>query len=199
MTSASEPRRRGEVRTRELLEVTIDLAADVGYRGLTVEKIAREAGVGKHTIYRRWSSLSELLLDALSHVWVTDLDYHDTGSIRGDLHEQFLRSTSALSSPPLGPIFRAVITEAQSDEKVRDAIHTRFMANIEKSTLELIRLAQRRGQLKEDVDLEYPAEVLSGTLTYRWLLSTRPVDERVIDGLIDFFLDAYGEPEAGEE
>jgi hypothetical protein len=104
-----------------------------------------------------------------------------------------------LSSPPLGPIFRAVITEAQSDEKVRDAIHTRFMANIEKSTLELIRLAQRRGQLKEDVDLEYPAEVLSGTLTYRWLLSTRPVDERVIDGLIDFFLDAYGEPEAGEE
>jgi hypothetical protein len=49
------------------------------------------------------------------------------------------------------------------------------------------------------VDLEYPAEVLSGTLTYRWLLSTRPVDERVIDGLIDFFLDAYGEPEAGEE
>jgi hypothetical protein len=45
--------------------------------------------------------MSALLLDALSRVWVSDLDYRDTGDVRADLREQFLRSGLALSSPPI--------------------------------------------------------------------------------------------------
>src|SRR3954452_824138 len=96
------PRRRGAARTEELLRVTLDLAAEVGYAGLTIEAVARRAGVGKHTVYRRWPSKAALLLDALSRVWTTDLDYHDTGDVRADLREQFLRSAPALASPPIG-------------------------------------------------------------------------------------------------
>jgi len=186
------PRRRGEERTRELLNATLGLAAEVGYRGLTIEAIARRAGVGKHTIYRRWSSISELLLDALSHVWSTGLDYNTTGDIREDLREQFIRSSSALSSPPLGPIYRAVITEAQSDELLRETIDARFLTVVEQRTLDRIRQAQAEGQLRDDVDLQYPAEILSGTLYYRWVLTARPIDENIIDGLINMFMDAYG-------
>ncbi|GAA5153307.1 TetR/AcrR family transcriptional regulator [Microbacterium pseudoresistens] len=190
--SPPSPRRRGEERTRELLDVTLRLAAEVGYRGLTIEAIARGAGVGKHTIYRRWSSISELLLDALSHVWSRGLDYNTTGDIRDDLREQFVRSSRALSSPPLGPIYRAVITEAQSEERLRETIDARFLATVEQRTLDRIRLAQTQGQLRGDVDLQYPAEILSGTLYYRWLMTMRPVDEDIIDALIGMFIDAYG-------
>ncbi|WP_093345250.1 TetR/AcrR family transcriptional regulator [Pseudonocardia ammonioxydans] len=186
------PRRRGQERTRELLEVTLALATEVGYRGLTIEAVARRAGVGKHTIYRRWSSIADLLLDALSRVWVSDLDYHATGEVRADLREQFRRSSRALSTPPIGPIYRAVIAEAQSDPALRAALHERFLAVVEKRTLERIVLAQHSGELVDGVDLRVAAEVLAGTLYYRWLLTPYPVDEHVIDGIIDMFMDAYG-------
>lgn len=194
MTSAPmQPRRRGRARTLELLEVTRDLAAEVGYRGLTIEAIARRAGVGKHTIYRRWPSISELLIDTLHHVWASDLDYRTSGDIRADLREQFLRSTRALSRPPLGPIYRAVVAEAQSDEQLRATVHERFLATVEERTRNRVQLAQRQGELRGDVDLTYAAEVLAGALYYRWLLTTLPIDEYAIDGLIDMFMDAYGE------
>ncbi|WP_446664786.1 TetR/AcrR family transcriptional regulator [Flexivirga sp. B27] len=194
--AARQPRRRGEERTRELLEVTLELAAEEGYRGLTVEAVARRAGVGKHTIYRRWPSIAQLLLDALNHVWISDLDYRTTGEIRADLREQFLRSSRALSTPPIGPIYRAVIAEAQADPELRATLHERFLATVERRTLERILLAQRNGELDPVADLEIAAEVLAGTLYYRWLLTPRPIDERTIDGLIDLFLAAYGTHDA---
>ncbi|WP_300265601.1 TetR/AcrR family transcriptional regulator [Microbacterium sp.] len=193
--SSPEPRRRGEERTRELLEVTLQLAAEAGYRGLTIEAVARRAQVGKHTIYRRWPSIAQLLLDALNHVWVSDLDYHSAGNIRSDLREQFIRSSRALSSPPIGPIYRAVIAEAQADASLRKLLHERFLATVEQRTLDRLLLAQDHGELVADIDLTIAAEVLSGTLYYRWLLTPRPVDEQIIDGLIDMFLAAYLVPE----
>ncbi|WP_369199424.1 TetR/AcrR family transcriptional regulator [Streptomyces sp. PU-14G] len=186
------PRRRGAARTEELLQVTLDLAVEVGYAGLSIEAVARRAGVGKHTIYRRWSSMAELLLDALSRAWTSDLDYRDTGDVRADLREQFLRSAPALSSPPIGPVYRAVIAEAQSDATLRATLHERFLVTVEQSTLERITRAQHTGELVDGVDLEFAAEVLCGTLYYRALLSTRPVDEAAVDGLLEMFMAAYG-------
>lgn len=190
--SSTVPRRRGAERTRELLAVTLDLATEVGYRGLSVEAIAARAGVGKHTIYRRWPSIAELLLDALSVVWISDLDYRTSGPVRVDLREQFMRSSQALSTPPIGPVYRAVIAEAQADPALRATLHERFLATVEQRTLERIIRAQRDGQLVADANLEYAAEVLCGTLYYRWLLTPRPLDENAIDGLLDMFMAAYG-------
>ena len=185
------PRRRGAARTNELLQVTLDLAAEVGYAGLTIEAVARRAGVGKHTIYRRWPSKAALLLDALSRVWTTDLDYHDTGDVRADLREQFLRSAPALSTPPIGPVYRALIAEAQSDPARRATLHERFLLTVERHTLDRITRAQHAGELVADVDLEFAAEVLCGTLYYRSLLSTRVIDEDTVDDLLDMFMAAY--------
>lgn len=189
---AEEPRRRGAARTDELLQVTLELAAEVGYAGLNIEAVARRAGVGKHTIYRRWPSMAALLLDALSRVWTTDLDYHDTGDVRADLREQFLRSAPALASPPIGPVYRAVIAEAQADETLRATLHDRFLRTVEERTLARITRAQETGELVGGVDLTFPAEVLCGTLYYRHLLSTRVADEVAVDALLDMFMAAYG-------
>ena len=188
----ASPRRRGAARTEELLRVTLDLAAESGYAGLSIEAVSRRAAVGKHTIYRRWPSKAALLLDALNHVWTSDLDYRDTGDIRGDLREQFIRSGSALSQPPIGPIYRAVIAEAQADSALRATLHERFLATVERSTLDRITRAQGTGELVADANLEFAAEVLCGTLYYRSLLSTRPIDETTIDSLLDMFMAAYG-------
>ncbi|GAA2835679.1 TetR/AcrR family transcriptional regulator [Nonomuraea rubra] len=186
------PRRRGAARTEELLRATLDLAAEVGYAGLSIEAVARRAGVGKHTIYRRWPSMAALLLDALSVVWASNLDYRDTGDVRADLREQFLRSSQALAGPPIGPVYRAVIAEAQADATLRATLHERFLVTVEQSTLDRLTRAQHTGELVAEANLEFAAEVLCGTLYYRHLLSTRPIDEHAIDGLLDMFMAAYG-------
>ncbi|MFE0761338.1 TetR/AcrR family transcriptional regulator [Streptomyces smyrnaeus] len=185
------PRRRGAARTDALLQVTLELAAEVGYAGLSIEAIARRAEVGKHTIYRRWPSKTALLLDALNRAWLTDLDYRDTGDLRSDLREQFLRSTSALTGSPIGPVYRAVIAEAQSDPALRETLHQRFLRTAEHSTLERVTRAQQAGELRADADLAFAAEVLCGALYYRHLLTTLPVDESAVDGLLDMFMAAY--------
>lgn len=172
--------------------MTLDLAEEVGYAGLSIEAVARRAGVGKHTIYRRWPAKAALLLDAFSRVWTTDLDYHDTGDVRADLREQFLRSAPALASPPIGPVYRALIAEAQSDPALRATLHERFLRTVEQRTLDRITRAQDTGELVPDVDLEFAAEVLCGTLYYRYLLSTRVIDEDTVDDLLDMFMAAYG-------
>ncbi|NLE80033.1 MAG: TetR/AcrR family transcriptional regulator [Rhodococcus sp.] len=195
--SSTAPRRRGVERTRELLAATLDLATEVGYRRLSVEAVAARAGVGKHTIYRRWPSIAELLLDALSVVWISDLDYRTSGDVRADLREQFVRSSQALSTPPIGPVYRAVIAEAQADPELRARLHERFLATVEQRTLDRIVRAQETGELVADASLEYAAEVLCGTLYYRWLLSSRQVDDDAIDGLLDMFMAAYGVRAAG--
>lgn len=100
-------------------------------------------------------------------MWITDLDYHDTGDVRADLREQFLRSGPALSSPPIGPVYRALIAEAQSDPALRATLHERFLLTVERRTLDRITRAQHTGELVADVNLEFAAEVLCGTLYYR--------------------------------
>lgn len=192
--SANAPaprRRRGAALTQQLLETTLALATESGYRGLSIEAVAQRAGVGKHTIYRRWPSLAELLLDALHHVWVTDLDYRESMPVREDLREQFRRSSRALTTAPIGPVYRAVMTEALNDAELRTALHSRFLSPVEQRTLIRLQHAQAQGELVEG-DLTIPAELLSGALYYRELLSPDPVDDQLIDGLIDMFMAAYG-------
>ncbi|MGP8304214.1 TetR-like C-terminal domain-containing protein [Streptomyces inhibens] len=129
------PRRRGAARTEGLLQVTLDLAAEVGYAGLSIEAVARRPGsestrsTGAGRPWRRCCSTRSA---------VCGLDYRDTGEVRA----------------------------------------TR---------------AQRTGELVAEANLEFAAEVLCGTLYYRSLLSTRPIDEDAVDGLLDMFMAAYGE------
>ncbi|MGW6832723.1 TetR-like C-terminal domain-containing protein [Streptomyces sp. NPDC054949] len=170
--------------------------AAAGHAGLSFEALARRAGVGKHTLYRRRPSQSALLLDALNSVWTKGLDYRGTGDVRADLREQFLRSASALSEPPIGPLYRAVIAEAQADSALRATLHERFLRTVEQSTLARITLAritlaQRTGELDPDADRTYAAEVLCGTLYYRRLVTDLPIDEYAVDGLPKMFLAAH--------
>ena len=65
----SEPappgRKRDPSRDAALLDATLEVLAEVGAEGLTMDLVAARAGAGKATIYRRWTSKTELILDAV--------------------------------------------------------------------------------------------------------------------------------------
>ncbi|MFC4004235.1 TetR-like C-terminal domain-containing protein [Prauserella oleivorans] len=90
--------------------------------------------------------------------------------------------------------YRAVIAEAQADPALRATLHERFLATVEQRTFDRLSQAQHNGELVAEANLDYAAEVLCGTLYYRWLLTPAPIDEKAIDGLLDMFMAAYGVP-----
>src|SRR5271156_7094325 len=73
-------------RVREaILDAALSELIDGGYAALSVEAVAARAGVNKTTIYRRWPTLDDLLVEALTE-WSHDaLPAQDTGNIETDL------------------------------------------------------------------------------------------------------------------
>src|SRR5690348_1645244 len=100
------PRVRAAVLTAALAEL-----AEVGYAALTMDNVARRAGVHKTTVYRRWPDRDRLLLDALMDQVAVDVPIPDTRSIETDLQEH-ARSLVRWLTSPTG---RAVIAAAFSD------------------------------------------------------------------------------------
>src|SRR5579859_2496133 len=83
--SAVLGRRRSENSHRAILQATMEVLEETGYRAMTIEAIAERAGVGKKTIYRWWPSKAAVALEALtSHTEVQER-FSDTGSLEGDL------------------------------------------------------------------------------------------------------------------
>lgn len=89
MEPASEPQARGRPRDpqkdQDVLAATRELLAQVGYQSTTIAAIARRAGVGAPTIYRRWPRREALIEDAaFGHVQPAPLPA-PTGNLRADL------------------------------------------------------------------------------------------------------------------
>ena len=97
--TAESPRRtpgrpRSEASHQAIIRATLELLLETGYRALTMEGVRTRAGVGKATIYRRWSSKEELVRDAIVSMH-DDLQAPDTGSLRGDYEGMASRVLSA--------------------------------------------------------------------------------------------------------
>src|ERR1022692_4771413 len=98
-----------------VLEAADDLLAERGFASVTTEGIAARAGVAKQTIYRWWSSKTDILFDALTTdaaEYFTPADHGDLGS---DLREQLSQLAAFLSQTDAGEIFRALAGQAQHD------------------------------------------------------------------------------------
>ena len=97
MTTAPEPtateaprlgRKRDLTRDPEILEAALDVLAETGFERMTIDEVATRARAGKATLYRRWPSKSELVIDAVACMKRGAYDpssLPDTGTLRGDL------------------------------------------------------------------------------------------------------------------
>ena len=84
-SGAPRGRPRSEQADRAIMAAALELLAERGLAGMSIEEVAARAGVGKATIYRRWSSKGALALDAFLAEFEQQQPLPDTGSLRGDL------------------------------------------------------------------------------------------------------------------
>lgn len=172
-------------RTEAIMQATRDLALESGYAKLSIEAVASRAGVGKHTIYRRWPSKGMLFLDAVLSLNTEDLVHRDTGDIVADTREVMIKATQLLTGPPWGPLYRALLGEAQHDPDVAAGHRKRFIQQQSDDFLNRLKTAQEQGQIAADFDLELAMDILSGALYYRFLFTREPIDHAYIDRVLN--------------
>lgn len=167
------------------MRTTLELGQEIGYAKLSIEAVAARAGAGKHTIYRRWSSKGALLLDSLLSLHESDLDYPDTGDIVADLREQIHAAVDLIGRPPFGPLYQALVGEAQYDPRVAAALNERFIAPQTDKTVARLKNAQDQGQLASGFDLDLAMAILSGPLYFRFLITQEPLTHEYVDRILD--------------
>src|ERR1700733_11273156 len=150
-----EPKRRGRQRSEEseeaILAAITDLLRDKPLRDISIEEIARKAGVGKATIYKWWPSKAYVALDVFLRDVQRMVPTPDTGSTKRDLLQQ-LRSSMAFYMGPAGRILGQFVAEAQSDEEFASLFRERFLKPRREATGVIFDRGVKRGEIDEDLD-----------------------------------------------
>jgi AcrR family transcriptional regulator len=176
-----------------ILEATLELMAKDGIQGTSIEAIAARAGVGKTTIYRRWSSKEDLMVDALSEVHM-QLKLVDTGNLRADLtallKEMLQHLEQETSHPLMGELMFRVLGEAKTHPEFFQVLHDRVYAPRLQQMDRFIRQAQARGELRQDLDAIFVASLIVGPLLYCVLVSQAAPSPYTTDDLPGQIVDA---------
>ena len=85
----TRPRRRGQALQDAILDAALTELAEVGYANLTMERVAARAKASKASVYSRWPSRIELVMDVFYHLMPDPAVPADTGTLRGDLLAAF--------------------------------------------------------------------------------------------------------------
>ena len=182
-------RKRDHTRDAKILEAAIDILAEAGFDGMTMDMVAAQAKAGKATVYRRWSSKAELVQEALTWMNRSHLELEhlpDTGTLRGDL--------LALLKPQS-------IEEGEKKLRVIMGLGS-FLQQMELSegggigifdswdTLnrELIHRSVARGEFPAQADVSMACQVIVSMAAYRGLVQRQPFDRHFYATLIDSIL-----------
>lgn len=169
---------------QKILTAAYEMLLEVGFNDLTIEGIAARAGVGKPTIYRRWSSKARLVMDAFLDLTTSELSFPDTGSVKEDIRLQMKKLVSVMNSPR-GQVIATIIGGGQMDAELMAAFRENWLLARRAECKKAWQRGVERGELRSDVDVEVAIDALYSPLFYRLLLKHAALDEEFVDELID--------------
>ena len=162
-------RPRSEDRDRAILDAALDLLVEQGFAGLSMEGIAARAGVGKATIYRRWKSKAEVVVEALGgHVCQLG-ELPDTGDVRRDLVSMYRALLETFNGAD-GAMMTAFAAEKVRHHELREAFDRTFVADRRRHMRQLIERGVAEGRFPPDSNIELLAEVGPALLWHRFTM-----------------------------
>lgn len=182
--AGSDP--RIERSRRAIHRATIDELAEVGYGAMTIESIARRAGVGKATVYRHWRGKLELVASALETI-KENVVTPTEGTVRERVTVLLASIAVQLADSDLARCLPALISAAQYDAAVRDFQRT-FSRERRSVLVDLLAEGIADGEFDSELDAELAAEVLAGPLFYARLLSHEPFPPERVEQVVALVL-----------
>ena len=194
--SSPRGRPRSERASKAILAAAMELLLDQGLHAMSMDEVARRAGVSKATIYRWWPSKERLALEALSAEWASEPGVEpDTGSLRGDLLGRFRPWLRQLDRKPFARVVAGLVAEAQTNPEFAVMYREHFVQPRRDATRELLIDARERGEIAADADLEVALDLLYGPIYHRLLQGHAPLTARFAEQVIDYVLIAISNDE----
>jgi AcrR family transcriptional regulator len=164
----------------KLLEDGVPLAE------LSIERIARTAGVGKATIYRRWSGKEELFVEVVRAAEPPDPELPGT-SVRDDLVAllEQLRQRGLMTRSSV--LLHNAIAQMKSSPKIWDAYHAAVVEPRRRKQHAILLRGQENGELRADIDVDVMNDMIFGPMLVRAVM--RP-DAELPEGLAEQMADA---------
>jgi AcrR family transcriptional regulator len=176
----SPGRARSDASRTAILEATLKLLETTPVQQISIESIAREAGVGKATIYRWWSSKAAVVIEAFLHTHLSHTPMPKVASPR----EALMRHIHLLIeeySGWSGRIVSQIMAEGQSDPDVLREFRERFWYGRRAVVREVLEEARSRGEIRNDLDSESQMDLLYAPIYFRLLMRHMPLDKKFAD------------------
>ncbi|ODQ86639.1 TetR/AcrR family transcriptional regulator [Mycolicibacterium holsaticum] len=161
--------------TDAILAAVFTELADNGVRGLTMEAVARRAGVGKSSLYRRWPSKVEMTVELMRTLSVTSAPAPDTGSLVGDVLALLDEVHAWLTDPQVRSIYPDLLAEAQRNPALGAALMDHVGRPRRARAQIVLDRAAQRGELSERADRDLILDAVAALVFWRVIALSRPV------------------------
>jgi AcrR family transcriptional regulator len=189
--AAAARARRGRPRSARAHQAILDafLAQLItnGFADLRLEHVAAHAGVGKATIYRRWSSKGALALALFMQLAAPPIAIEDVGDTRAEMLAAVTSAMRAVTATPFGPVIRALLSHIASNTELGDAFRASVVQGCRDDVARVIARGIDRSDLRADADVDLATELLVGPVYFRLMFGgelSKAVAARVVDAVL---------------
>jgi len=180
-------RKRDHTRDPEILAAALEVLAETGFDGMTIDMVATRAKAGKATLYRRWPSKNELVIDAVACMKQGDLQKSrlpDTGTLRGDL-VAMIKPRSIEEAEKKMQIMAGLMSMLSAAPELAEAANAALVKPRAEANRFLIQRAVDRGEISPSCDIDTLCLVTPSMAAFRTLIERKPVDRDFLISLID--------------
>lgn len=176
---ASRGRPRDPALDTAILSAALELFVAQGISGMSIEQVAKRAGVGKPTVYRRWSSKEHLVADAIATRVGSDIHWPSQDEIDAVPPQQLVRrNVAAAARTAADPQFRALIAQiygsAVTHPLLMQTYWQHYIVPRRRIVIAMLERAQADGAVAPDADLDVLVDMLAGAVMYRVLQPNPP-------------------------
>jgi AcrR family transcriptional regulator len=167
--------------------------AETGYARMSMDAVARRAGVGKAAVYRRWPSKQAMLIDLVgAAVLRTVPEVPDAGSLAGDVRGFLDVIAAQATDPRVNRIALDLLAETARNPELADALHDVVAEPRRTAAAGVLARAIDRGELPADLDREIGLDLLVGPLIMRLLIAADQVDDAYLTRLTKVIMTGLG-------
>ena len=178
------PRRVAATAHEDILDAVYELLQHKSVRDLTIEEVARRAGVGKPTIYRWWPTKAALVMDMFEERVAPQFNVPEAASAEATIRGQ-VQALIRLLNGFFGKVSAEIVAEGQSEPDVLREYRERYVLKRRAYSRGLVERAKASGEFRADVDPELLIDMVYGPIYYRLLVGHQPLDKRFGDALVD--------------
>ena len=162
-----------------IVDATVALLEERGYSGLSLAAVAERAETTTAAIYRRWSSKSELVAQAVFRTGGDDV-VADTGDLAADLETMVRWSVDKIYRPAALAAIAGLLSEPRAERRARAS----EAATASRLVTERLERAKAAGALRADIDTSVLTALIDGPVLHAALSGLTGVDDAWISELV---------------